>query len=474
MKKVLSMILVVAITLSLCACGTNQSGESTEGNQSVEETGFRVGYGRTSILPEEPVYMGAMGGTKDRVSTGYLDYLYAICLAITDDKDNTLLLFSIDAEACFGNIFPELNQQIAEQFGIPAENVQVSATHTHNAPEMDLKDDAAIARYIVNLKQWMIEAAEEALADRKAATMHTASVETEGLNFLRRYILENGEIGDDMTNWNENKAVEYEDAVDSQLQLVKFVREGGNDVIMANFQQHPHRGQSATTTDLSSNVVGVFRDQIEQKLGSNVIYFSGASGDVNGFSRIPEDNIYSDYVEQGIIMANYAVNAEYTQVQTGEVKVVSTVKTIQQDKSRLNLLEEAKIFNGIYVSTMDEKAAAAAVNNVITSRYDAQGIIQSYSLADTRDLTIHAFSIGDVGFVTAPYEMFSRNGESIKARSPFQTTFVLTQANNAFGYVPSAEAFANGGYERAATLFVEGTAEVLEQAYVDMLTELAG
>jgi neutral ceramidase len=60
---------------------------------------------------------------------------------------------------------------------------------------------------------------------------------------------------------------------------------------------------------------------------------------------------------------------------------------------------------------------------------------------------IQAFRIGDLGVVGLPGEFFVEFGLELKRRSPAAQTFVVGLANGSLGYVPTAAAFAQGGYE---------------------------
>ena len=48
-----------------------------------------------------------------------------------------------------------------------------------------------------------------------------------------------------------------------------------------------------------------------------------------------------------------------------------------------------------------------------------------------------ALSVGELGFVSAPYEMFCQNGKNIKDLANKKATFVITHANGGNGYIPS-------------------------------------
>ena len=88
------------------------------------------------------------------------------------------------------------------------------------------------------------------------------------------------------------------------------------------------------------------------------------------------------------------------------------------------------------------------------------------------DIPISAVSMGDVGFVSAPYEMFDANGVQIKEGSNFKMTFVCAYANGDYGYIPSSLAHSHGGYEVFSCCFVQGTGEALADKMISMLNEL--
>src|SRR5208337_1698163 len=81
----------------------------------------------------------------------------------------------------------------------------------------------------------------------------------------------------------------------------------------------------------------------------------------------------------------------------------------------------------------------------------------------------------DFAIVTNPNELFCGIGLSIKKKSPFKHTMVAEQTNGAHGYVPTAKAFAGGGYE---TWFGEHSylttraGEIIEKESLDILNRL--
>jgi len=145
------------------------------------------------------------------------------------------------------------------------------------------------------------------------------------------------------------------------------------------------------------------------------------------------ENVTTDYMDQGKALASAAVSAaaDFAQVKTGKVQIIGNICTAEP-KTEGNVVPE---------------------------------------------IPLYAFSIGDVAFVTAPYEMFDANGRQIKEGSPFATTFVVTCANAAVSYIPSYEGFEYNGvisYGGKSTKYVRGTGEMLVGEFLEMLNQLHG
>ena len=87
----------------------------------------------------------------------------------------------------------------------------------------------------------------------------------------------------------------------------------------------------------------------------------------------------------------------------------------------------------------------------------------------TTPMEINTFCIGDIGFTTGTYEMFSTNALFVKENSPYETTFVICGTST---YMPADIAYTYRGYEQDTTLYARGTAELFADQYVKMLTEM--
>ena len=108
----------------------------------------------------------------------------------------------------------------------------------------------------------------------------------------------------------------------------------------------------------------------------------------------------------------------------------------------------------------------------LNSIYAVNGVLMRQTLPESEKMDIYAFRVGDLGFVTAPYEMFGESGMFIKEKAPYAMTFVVSCANHAQAYLASDLAFSHGCYEVDTRRFPRGTAERLANEFVDMLKEM--
>lgn len=423
MKKIICLTVCLSLCLSLLAgCGQDDAQQTTQ----PQSHSLQVGYSRTDISPETSVPLQGYGNTENRMSTEVTEPLGAACTAFTDEQGNTVLLFHLDLCSSNDSIMGGIRRSIARQLDIPVDHVLVSATHTHSAPDYDNHRATGVARYQDLLRERMIQAAQEAMADRKSATMHTATAYPKDLNWIRYYNLSDGTYGSGGLTGGVTR-VSHLRETDNQLQMLKFVREGGKDVILVNWQGHPHRDGSDTKTNVSADIVGSMRTFVEESMDCLFAYFTGASGNCNNHSYLPGITRTADYVEHGQALGQYVLDATFTQVNVGPVKLTS------------------QVYQADHKTEGEEKI----------------------------QVPMFAFSIGDVAFVTAPYEMFDTSGQAIKEGSPYAMTFVATCANASCGYFPTEYTYsASQCYEVNVSRVAQGTAEIMEKEYVRMLTEL--
>ena len=104
---------------------------------------------------------------------------------------------------------------ISEATGLPTERIMISCTHTQSGPDLTNTAEEAVQRYIPRLQQWLVEAAQAALEDRKPARIFTGHVEATGLNFVKHYynVDEKGEKTWRTLSQEEKESFEYRESL---------------------------------------------------------------------------------------------------------------------------------------------------------------------------------------------------------------------------------------------------------------------
>ena len=469
MRKLL--IIALIFSLLLAGCGTAKPTPTT----APVKTTILLGYAEEDITPLVPVPLQGYGRVQDRYSNNVLSPLMATAIAVSDEAGETVLIISVDL--CNSSTASKYRSDISLATGVPMDHIFICATHTHSAPSTGSTNLPGIRVYNSMLQKKLVQVAQAAMEDRQEADIFGATVETTGLNFVRRYVLKDGTFGGD--NYGDfSVGIEgHESEVDNTMQLVKFVREGKSDVILTNFQTHPHRTGGSKKYNVSADIVGAYRDAMAESLGAKVVYITGGSGNVNPTSRIPEENIYPDYLTHGQAMAQAAMEAQYTPLSGGKVQVATQKVVVKinhtNDQYAAILKEYHNLWNNGELTTAEfNKIANEVVPIKINSPYHANAIYNNSRRAQGESFTIYALSFGDVAFIGAPYEMFDHNGVEIKDNSPFAMTIIGTCTNGAMGYLPSYLGFRNGGYSVDTTRYERGTAEQMVRNYGHMLKEL--
>ncbi len=432
-----------------------------------------AGYGKKDISPSAPMPLAGYGNSRFRMSERVTDPLFACALALRDETGSTALAVVCD----MGNMYspmPAIRTAVAEAVGLPREKVMLCATHSHSAPHTSLSDIPGLPEYCDFLRAQIVAAAREALEDLKPAQAYAGSTVTQGLNFVRRYILNDGTYGGDNYGDHSSGYRCHETDADAQLQVIKFVRQGGKDIVLTNFQGHPHRAGGSKKLECTSDLVGVYRREMEQRLGCHVAYYTGSSGNVNCHSRIKEENIHPNYIAHGKALADAACRAletlapvEGTRVATRQVIYTGNCNHTEDYK-----VPQAKIVKARFESGMSGREAREGYEDLFNSPYHAISVVSKSDRPATMDVELNALCFGSAAMVFAPFELYDTLGVTIKEGSPFAATFVCCYANNIFSYMPTKAAFAIGGYGPNQCRFEPGTGEIIAQQFLNLLTDL--
>ena len=466
MKKFITMLLAVVMTLSLCACG-GDGGEQT----SETPAGLQIGFSRINATPGYPVSLHGYGEESLRITSNFTHYIYITCIAARYGED-TILMYTLDIGSIRDEVVDRLKQAAMKGSGLPEENIVFGATHTHSAPSLSYSSVNNLKyqeEYYLNVEK----AAADAIADLSPATVSSTVFDVEGMNFVRHWIMSDGSVaGPNFGNLSLGYTG-HPTEPDKSMTLVKLDRgEDKEDVLIVNWGAHAANSSSIGRNIMSPDFIGPLRDKVEKETGLKVAYFTGAAGNVITHSYWKEEDHGLEWNKYGEKLGEIAIE-HLSDLEEVEVNSVRHSKQIYQgtvDHTEEHLLAQCKEINVVAFSQQDRTTAnKMALDLGLTSYYHALKITTNAKLGPTAPLEMTTFSIGPIGFVGADYEMFSDAGNAIRKQTPFKNTIIMVTNQT---YMPSDAAFEYGSYESSQTYFVRGTAETMVDEYLKMLNAI--
>ena len=440
----------------------------------------KVGFSKVNITPDYAVPLAGDG--RLRIHTSVLADCYATCVAFRDEKDERAIIVTLDllhtTEDEPGFICTNM-QRVIREAGFKDDNIILSATHCHSAPNVFGSEDVITKKYLPFLFDCVSRAAREALQDADTDTdIYVGSVKTENMTFVRRYFdADGGFVG---VNWpNKNPPVRHETDADGEMGIVKFVREGKKDIIITNFGTHLTTVGFFDDNALSSDFNGYAREYIENTLGAEYAFFQGASGNTVPTSAIESENLYPTTKEYGVRLAKYVQDALPTLKQISshvDIKYEREefpVYCIKPESMPENVNVAVDIAEGFLTQQLSHRDATVQAREAgYANVYECmkyRGLL--YWPRDFWPFRLVTITVGDLAFASAPYEMFCQNGIAIKNGSRAKRTFVITHANGGHGYIPSIDVYDRPGYENVTCTFERGSGERIQDKLIEMINK---
>ena len=461
MKRVLAICLILSMILAFAACGKEES-ES-----------LQAGFGRASIMPKTSVPLAGGDWTK-RYSTGEMDDLSITCVALRQ-QEQTILLCSMDLITATDNFVDPAKAAISKATGVPQENILMNATHTHSAPAIR-NDFDGVVEYRELFFKAAVQATTDAIADLASTEIYYGSTMTEGMAFVRHYLLSDGSYaGSNFGNFENGEILGHSTEADGEMQLIRLSRKDKKDILLMSFPAHATFNGGSAQTKLSADFPGITRAYVEEHADVLAAYFIGAAGDqisrssIEGEGRFEKDQ----YRQYGEALGKYAVDAlgNLRKMENTGMVLSAVTFTGKSNKEKVEKFLEAKSVVAVareYGVSAPETVAAARENG-FSSYYEANAVKNRVSAPATRSMELRVMKLGNLGFVFAPYEMFSTQGMYIKEKANCDMTFIVTNSEGDMGYMPSRKGIEIGSYEACVTDFEPGTAEILAEEFVKLL-----
>ncbi len=462
------------------------------------ESQLRVGVARCDITPPVGIAHGNWSAQVHERAEGVDLPLTCTALAATDGHEAILLaewelLYPPD-----GAWLAEARARIAVLTGVAADHIRLSSTHTHSGPSLGTPwfegGAEMVAPYLASLTDRLAGACLAAWCGLRPARIGWGVGQC-AVNTNRRL------PGDDGTAL---LAPYPEGFSDHSVGVARVDDEGGHPLaILVNYAAHP----TILAWDnrlISPDYPGTLRRTVEAITGATCLFLQGAAGDQTTICdyacRVEDARWVGRQVGLEAARVAEAIHTQpgrrrlvrlaqsswtmgvtdYVPEGAGDGTVRCRARHVPLPRWQQPPPSEAEVgrVHELQQRLADLRGHGASEATVREANLQVRRALLALETARRRGepgpltLEIQAQRLGPVALVGMPVEPFGEIGTAIKSQSPFAATFVSGYTNGAAGYMPSASAYPQGGYEIWVTPFAPEAADLAVQASVALLREL--
>ncbi len=455
-----------------------------------------AGVGRTDLTPPPGTPQGGWGAQTHQRGLGSDLPFYATALVLSDDNE-TAVLVEADAIGFDDEWTRKIVAAVVELTRIPRDRIRFSCSHTHSGPNTfrlgtisEGLDMALI--YLNSLPQRIAGAVWQAQKNLQRVRFAVGSG-TCDINVNRRCCTPEGTRVSGR-NWQGN--------VDRTVRVVRF--DGLNEVplaVIVHYACHPTI-MAWENQWFTPDFPGAMRQVVEQQMGGTCLFLQGAAGDIGpragytgdlrayrrmgrilgleassialNIDPLPRRERYTGVLQSGAPIALYADEPQEPEVPV--LRMATRALALPLRKLRpLDALEaEAKssreqLMHLRQNGSVEEVRAATARSTQANWQADMGRL---YAGKTTVDWELQCIRVGSLAFLSCQGEPFLEISQRILADSPFEHTLFSGYSNGAFGYLPTRQAFEEGGYEIEASPFAPDAADALVAGGLRLLREM--
>jgi hypothetical protein len=392
---------------------------------------FRAAVVKVDITPATPQWLMGYGPRK---STGVHDRIFHRIAAL-DDGGTQVFLVASDLCLFSPTVYDDVTATLQKELGFEPRQLWWTVTHSHSTPEVGppgmydvlLKgrsDHPWDRDYCEFVKATLVAGIRDARARLAPARVAI------GTGFSRANINRRARDADGKISLGLNP----DGPADRQIGLIRIERADGTILgLLANYGMHG-TVLAGSMLQVSGDGPGIVSTYVEEKIGAPMLYLNGAAG-----------NLAPIYTVQDLAKSHL-----------GEFRVLLGDKILEANHA-LGAAAATKLWLGETWIETPRRPDLGWSDELV--RYGAK----SPAGADLVRIPVRALRVGDAILWGSPVELFCEIALRVRADSAFRHNFFLGYSNGWLGYLPTAEAFRDGGYEPRTSPF---TAQV-ERDYTE-------
>jgi len=382
---------------------------------------LRAGVSKVNITPYVGIWLCGFGA-RFKPSENVYDDLHARAIVFDDGNEN-LAMVTCDLLTLDESSIESIRKMAQDMTGLKGENILISTTHTHSGPlSGHLRGFGPLDTAWVNILEKKIAGA-VAVAFRNMQDVSIGAGKGQaGINMNRR----GGK------------------AMDREIGVIRVNHTNGKPLaVIMNYPCHPVIVPWSLHT-ISADYPGVASKVIEKAYdGAIGMFFTGTCGNINPVAVCKD---FDEVRRLGTIVGAEAlkVSAEITSYES-DVNLKATKEKVVLKSQEIPSAEQLQ-----EIVNVGTKAENPELDWQFNWAKDALEYAKAGKLSADVPVEIQVLALSDKIAVTGiPGEVFVEIGLAIKEKSPFEFTLPIECANGCIGYMPTREAFDEGGYEPA-------------------------
>ncbi|UCE43869.1 MAG: neutral/alkaline non-lysosomal ceramidase N-terminal domain-containing protein [Candidatus Bathyarchaeota archaeon] len=464
---------------------------------------MKVGVSSRVITPPVGIPMAGFSG-RIEVSQGIHDDLYAKILLI-QSGDTRVALVTFDLLQLGRTEMNRLREIVGRRIGVSPCNVITACSHTHSGPAIKPNplSSLSIKKQVRLIDSWLEElhssvdemASEAAKELLEAKVKHGTNLVT-GISYNRRKKIAEGAYMLIMKTSDMKDAVreQYKEwgmpselieklavpgiptgPIDPELSVLRFQTMNGDPIsILVNFSCHPVT-LGPHNLLISADYPGYLTHLVEEAENTAVFFTQGASGNVRPFYS---ERSFCEAERIGMALASATLKTMKTMAPLPSdvsVKIANWVFELplreipsSEEAERLIIKREEELNKSVreqdfrQVRRLSEELVRLrrAAGQPVELPRQWLGVSSKKPVEQVPEPTfeqeevceLQALAVGNVTLAAIPGELFAELGLRIKKRARFKRVAIVTLANGSVGYVPTKEAYEEGGYETNSLL----------------------
>jgi neutral ceramidase len=422
---------------------------------------LRAGFATVDITPPLGVYLA--GHFNARPASGLHDPLTAQVIVLELD-DRRLALVGCDLIGIPAELTDLVRSRVQESVGIPPEHVMVWATHTHAGPVMNAGgSEGRDEEYFRLLADKLAGAVIAADGNLREASLRIAWGEEHRVGHNRRYRLKDGSVRTNPGVGNpEIRCVDG--PMDPAVGALFLSDADGLQAVLVNYACHLDVLGNGNFL-FSADYPYYLRQTLEAAYGRKLIipFANGACGNINHINVFASrrQGGYDHARIMGMMLAGEVLKMEGRAQPLEAQELWGKSKVLELPRRPYSESELAEL----RAILANDKIADRAYPKVRARTH----LAQHEAGRAVAPVEVQTLKIGDLALFGIPGEYFVEYGMQLREQSSAAHSFVVELANDSIGYIPTPQAFDEGGYEGTSARFARDTGPIMAETVLGLL-----